>query len=246
MSENLLTNETKKQRKPRVSKENLLETRGFKTKDCWNQPRLKRYLDDKTRFLSSIKPVYFQSLEKNTLEKIGGVYTFEKGPCKDDILIINNFSIELYDDNAFKELILKYIGNGGDESKLVILSTHVKSWGNEKVIKSTKILSELEKSAYTEETITISSKTVSTNTSKNIFQEKGKKDVSDNGFIESGDITKHFSTEKEDTIMINQMSQISAKSDSVLNELMVKYLDAQQALIKTQKELFQYIQPDSL
>ena len=80
----------------------------------------------------------------------------------------------------------------------------------------------------------------------NIVNNIPKKDVSDNGFLESGDKTKHFSTEKEDTIMINQMSQISAKSDSVLNELMVKYLDAQQALIETQKKLFQYIQPDSL
>ena len=112
MTTNISSDETtvnKKNRKPRSFKINPLEEKGFDSSCCWSHPKLKKFLNDQDRNITSYQPIRFRFGPNDHLSeiKIGNIICFEKGPNQEELLILEDISLELFD----KEKFTNYINN---------------------------------------------------------------------------------------------------------------------------------------
>ena len=139
----------KKPRKPRTTKPNELEKYGFNPELTWNFPKMKKYMDDKSRTCVSSSNIIKSTKSSNDYdtsedEVIGLHVTFRKGVKEENILFITKFEPEWLNDTKFSNYINSFAGKSSKSSRLVIIHSSAKAWGAKKVTEAITKLRELE------------------------------------------------------------------------------------------------------
>ena len=132
----------KKARKPRTTKPNELEKYGFNPELTWNYPKMKKYLDDKTRSPTCLCTI---SAHMNGADDqhIGYLVSFRKGAKEESILFVTKFEPEWLNDSGFNNYISTFSGKSSKSSRLVIMHSSAKAWGAKKVETANTSITEL-------------------------------------------------------------------------------------------------------
>ena len=220
----------KKKRKPRTTKENELEKKGFNSNNSWNHPRLKKYLEDSNRFICSKQKIHVRenNIQSNCLtdQEIGFIYTFKKGPSSNSLLVLNNISLSFFEYENFISYLDTFIKN----DSLVILSTYVKSWGKEKIKKSLEQLSLLEMKS--DELIL----------NEDIFVQLDVKE--NNNFennLEKTDKSNNLIIDDKVTTYMQQLETETLLEPNNINEKIKQFLILQKQYLDMQQEIFSLI-----
>lgn len=128
---------SKKPRKKRTTKPNELEKYGFNSDMTWTFPRFKKYMEDSDRNLQNYTNVSISDLEVTA----GHILTFQKGVKQETILVLSWFDPSMMQSASFMSFINEFTNNTPKSSRLVILHTSAKAWGEKKVTQAMDILS---------------------------------------------------------------------------------------------------------
>lgn len=130
---------SKKPRKKRTTKPNELEKYGFNPDMTWTFPRFKKYMEDSDRILQNYNNVSISNLEVTA----GYIITFQKGVKEETILVLTCFDPTMMQSASFMSFINEFTNNTPKSSRLVILHTSAKAWGEKKVTQALGILTTL-------------------------------------------------------------------------------------------------------
>lgn len=119
----------KKPRKKRTTKPNELEKYGFDPELTWTFPRFKKFLDDKDRWAETHSELKISS-DSSTK---GYIIDFKKGVKVEKVLVITDFSTEWMGSNTFRSFISTYTTKSSKTSRIAILHSSAKAWGEKKV-----------------------------------------------------------------------------------------------------------------
>ena len=139
---------SKKPRKKRTTKPNQLEKYGFNPEMTWTFPRFKKYMEDSDRNLQNYTNVSISGLEVTA----GFIMTFQKGVKEETILVLTCFDPTMMQSASFMSFINEFTNNTPKSSRLVILHTSAKAWGEKKVTQAVDILNTVKQSQSANET----------------------------------------------------------------------------------------------
>lgn len=139
---------SKKPRKKRTTKPNELEKYGFNPEMTWTFPRFKKYMEDSDRNLQNYTNVSISGLEVTA----GFIMTFQKGVKEETILVLTCFDPTMMQSASFMSFINEFTNNTPKSSRLVILHTSAKAWGEKKVTQAVDILNTVKQSQSANET----------------------------------------------------------------------------------------------
>ena len=132
----------KKARKPRTTKPNELEKYGFNPELTWNHPKMKKYLDEKTRSPTCLCTIKAHMTGSDD-QQIGYLISFRKGAKEESIRFITKFEPEWLNDSGFNNYISTFSGKSSKSSRLVIIHSSAKAWGAKKVESANTSINEL-------------------------------------------------------------------------------------------------------
>ena len=129
--------DVKKTRKKRTTKPNELEKYGFNPEMTWTFPRFKKYMEDVDRNLQTYNTVQIVS---DSVQNAGYILTFQKGVKEETILVLTSFEPTMMKSPTFMAFINEFTNNTPKSSRLVILHTSAKAWGDKKVTQALEIV----------------------------------------------------------------------------------------------------------
>tara|TARA_Y100000991_G_scaffold210045_1_gene190882 strand:- start:2750 stop:3523 length:774 start_codon:yes stop_codon:yes gene_type:complete len=206
-------NSNKKSRKQRTIKTSPLEDLNFPTKNSWSYPKFKKFTEGNSMIVSFKKIIV--NFSNYDSKEIGKLYAYQNGPINDEFLVLDKIDLDLFKNSIFMDYLRKYINEGGNTSKLLILDTNVKSWGKEKVNSCLLTLKKMENNATVMEPVKLNDSDKHFNVSSNILDNK-------------------------DVMQLN-LDIMSEQPSKNISAVIKEYLEAQAVFLEKQEELLKYI-----